>query len=106
MLAQVHTYTYIYLYGTAIVALLIPIMPCFLPAAFKDNSAAFTAKGYSIYGMSADQPDVQAGWKKEHGLNYTLLCDTDKKVRAYAGMRVRCVLCNILNVAVQHLANE
>lgn len=56
-----------------------------LPAAFKDNSAAFAAKGYKIYGMSADAPDVQAGWKKEHGLNYSLLCDPSKALLAAMG---------------------
>ena len=56
-------------------------------AAFKDTSAAFAAKGYTIYGMSADQPDVQAGWKKEHSLNYTLLCDPSKQVRPTSGVQ-------------------
>lgn len=58
---------------------------CMVPfPGFKDNSATFAAKGYKIYGLSADQPDVQAGWKKEHNLNYTLLCDPSKQASVRA----------------------
>ena len=44
---------------------------------FKDNAAAFAAKGYAIFGLSADAPEAQAGWKEQHGFGYPLLSDPD-----------------------------
>jgi hypothetical protein len=35
-------------------------------------------QGYAVFGLSADPPEVQAGWKKEHGLTYPLLSDPSK----------------------------
>jgi peroxiredoxin Q/BCP len=47
---------------------------------FKDSSAAFAAKGYQVYGLSADVPEAQAGWKAEHGFGYPLLSDPSMAV--------------------------
>ncbi|PNH08468.1 hypothetical protein TSOC_005047 [Tetrabaena socialis] len=59
---------------------------CTLQAnAFKDNIAAFTSRGYQVYGMSADPPAAQAGWKAEHGLPYLLLSDTTKSALSALG---------------------
>jgi len=53
---------------------------------FRDNAAVFAAKGYKIYGISADTPAEQTAWKQKNGYTYPLLCDTDKKVLSALGM--------------------
>ena len=78
---------------------------------FKDASAALGAKGYQVYGLSADVPEAQAsglrraalrglharmqldplthlaqaGWKAEHGFGYPLLSDPDMGVLRQLG---------------------
>ncbi|KAG2424230.1 hypothetical protein HYH02_015215 [Chlamydomonas schloesseri] len=52
---------------------------------FKANVRALADKGYAVYGMSADEPAAQAGWKAEHGLPYPLLSDTTKQVLGSLG---------------------
>ncbi|KAG2427678.1 hypothetical protein HXX76_012327 [Chlamydomonas incerta] len=52
---------------------------------FKANIRALADKGYAVYGMSADEPAAQAGWKAEHSLPFPLLSDTTKQVLGSLG---------------------
>ncbi|KAG2487088.1 hypothetical protein HYH03_014332 [Edaphochlamys debaryana] len=52
---------------------------------FRDNLRTFADSGYAVYGMSADPPAAQAGWKKEHGYQYPLLSDPSKQVLGALG---------------------
>ncbi|KXZ46640.1 hypothetical protein GPECTOR_42g851 [Gonium pectorale] len=59
---------------------------CTLQAsAFRDNIRAFADRGYAVYGMSADPPAAQAGWKAEHGFPFPLLSDGSKTALAALG---------------------
>ncbi|PNW86682.1 hypothetical protein CHLRE_02g095069v5 [Chlamydomonas reinhardtii] len=52
---------------------------------FKANIRALADRGYAVYGLSADEPAAQAGWKAEHSLPFPLLSDTDKQVLGALG---------------------
>jgi len=56
------------------------LLPYKYPPVLQQYSA-FEAKGYRVYGMSADAPAAQASWKADNGFKYPLLCDTDHKAR-------------------------
>ncbi|KAJ3208563.1 hypothetical protein HDU67_006681 [Dinochytrium kinnereticum] len=47
---------------------------------FRDNYDALKAKGYEVYGMSADGAKAQTGFKTKQKLQYTLLSDENHKV--------------------------
>lgn len=47
---------------------------------FRDNIAAFTAKGYQVLGISSDDSDALAGFRDNHGLSFPLLSDADQSV--------------------------
>ncbi|MDQ6663409.1 MAG: thioredoxin-dependent thiol peroxidase [Acidobacteriota bacterium] len=46
---------------------------------FRDSSAAFGGKHALVLGISPDTPKAQAKFKTKFGLNFTLLCDVEKK---------------------------
>jgi peroxiredoxin len=43
----------------------------------NDQLAAYKAKGFAVYGISADKPATQANWRSKYSLAYNLLCDPD-----------------------------
>lgn len=55
---------------------------------FRDNFDQFKAKGYDIYGMSADSPTSQANWKSKHSFPYSLLSDRSSDRRALKALGV------------------
>lgn len=46
---------------------------------FRDHSAKFDDKAALVLGISPDTPKAQAKFKSKYGLNFTLLCDVEKK---------------------------
>ena len=46
---------------------------------FRDSSAAFDRKTAMVLGISPDTPKAQTKFKTKYGLNFTLLCDVEKK---------------------------
>ena len=46
----------------------------------------FAKKGAVVLGISPDTPKAQSSFKDKEGLNYTLLCDVDKKVAQAYGV--------------------
>lgn len=51
---------------------------------FRDRHEAFEARGYSIVGVSPDDPDKLADFRSEHGLPFDLVSDPDHEIaRAY-----------------------
>ena len=55
---------------------------------FRDQHAAISAKGYHVYGMSADTPNSQLNWKTKYGFPYHLLSDRSKDRRALKALGV------------------
>eukprot|EP00884_Botryococcus_braunii_P009264 jgi/Botrbrau1/18339/Bobra.0179s0066.1 len=53
---------------------------------FNDNLEKFSAAGYEIFGLSADEPPAQAAWKKKEGYRYTLLSDPSHEVLKALGV--------------------
>jgi thioredoxin-dependent peroxiredoxin len=52
--------------------------------AFRDNISAIRKLGAEIFGISADDVDALAKFRKNHNLNFTLLADPDLTViKAY-----------------------
>jgi hypothetical protein len=41
----------------------------------NDQAAAYKAKGFAVYGISADKPATQANWRTKYNLTDNLLCD-------------------------------
>lgn len=48
--------------------------------AFRDSIQKIRDQGADVYGISADTVEAQAGFHKEHHLNFTLLADPEDKV--------------------------
>lgn len=48
--------------------------------AFRDSISKIREQGADVYGISADTVEAQAGFHKEHHLNFDLLADPDAKV--------------------------
>jgi thioredoxin-dependent peroxiredoxin len=48
---------------------------------FRDNWDRVTSLGGTAVGVSSDSPETHSRFKKEHGLQYTLVSDEDKKIR-------------------------
>ena len=46
----------------------------------NDNYSRFKSEGYEIIGVSADSEKAQKNFSDKFSLNYSLLCDEDKKV--------------------------
>ncbi len=49
--------------------------------AFRDNWDKVASRGATIVGISSDSPETHSRFKKEHGLQFTLVSDEDKKIR-------------------------
>ena len=47
---------------------------------FRDDMQALKDRGIAVVGVSGDSPRNHALFKKEYGLNYTLLADSDGRV--------------------------
>lgn len=54
---------------------------------FRDLGAEFDAVGATRLGISADPVDKQRRFSDEHGFDFRLLSDTDKKVAREYGVR-------------------
>ncbi|MBC7740767.1 MAG: peroxiredoxin [Bdellovibrionaceae bacterium] len=48
--------------------------------AFRDSISSIRALGAEVYGISSDTVKEQAGFHKEHHLNFDLLADPDDKI--------------------------
>ena len=55
--------------------------------AFRDSISKIREQGADVYGISADTVDAQAGFHKEHHLNFDLLADPDAKVISLYGAK-------------------
>ena len=54
--------------------------------AFRDDQAKWKERGVEVVGVSGDQPDGLALFKRAEGLNFTLLADPDGKVAKTFGV--------------------
>jgi peroxiredoxin Q/BCP len=48
--------------------------------AFRDSISKIRKQGADVFGVSADTVEAQAGFHKEHRLNFNLLADPDAKI--------------------------
>ena len=53
---------------------------------FRDNWDKVVSLGATIVGISSDSPGTHSRFKKEHGLQFTLVSDEDKKIRKLYGI--------------------
>ncbi|GAQ86478.1 Thioredoxin superfamily protein [Klebsormidium nitens] len=53
---------------------------------FQDNLSEIEKAGYKVFGMSADKPKSQAGWKAKRGFKYNLLSDPSYEVLKTLGV--------------------
>ena len=56
---------------------------------FRDYWDKVTSFGATIVGVSSDSPETHARFKKEHGLQFTLVSDEDKRIRKQYGVDSR-----------------
>lgn len=56
--------------------------------AFRDNIKKITSLGADVYGISTDTVEAQAGFHKNHQLNFTLLADAEGKVTEMYGTKM------------------
>lgn len=54
---------------------------------FRDESAAYTAKGYVVFGASRDTPEAQKAFKEKFKLNYSLLSDPKGEMATAFGFK-------------------
>ena len=54
---------------------------------FRDNYTAFTDAGYSVYGLSGDQPGANEKFRNKQNLTYTLLCDPTYELHEKLGIK-------------------
>ncbi|CAZ79243.1 unnamed protein product [Tuber melanosporum] len=54
---------------------------------FRDNYTAFTDAGYSVYGLSGDQPVANEKFRNKQNLTYTLLCDPTYELHEKLGIK-------------------
>jgi len=47
---------------------------------FRDSLARFTAAGYTVLGISPDEPEALAQFRTKEGLTFPLLSDPDRSV--------------------------
>jgi peroxiredoxin Q/BCP len=59
--------------------------------AFRDNIEKIRAQGAEVYGISSDTVEAQAGFHKEHHLNFPLLADPDSAVIKQYGTKMAVV---------------
>jgi len=52
---------------------------------FRDRHEFFTAQGYTILGISPDEPEKLASFKEEHNLPYDLISDPDHTIATAFG---------------------
>ncbi len=52
---------------------------------FRDRHEFFTSRGYTILGISPDQPEKLARFKEEHNLPYDLISDPDHTIATAFG---------------------
>jgi len=52
---------------------------------FRDNLNSLKSAGYTVLGVSRDEPSKLAGFATEEGLDFTLLSDPDKAVHLAYG---------------------
>ena len=48
---------------------------------FRDNWEKVTSLGATVVGVSSDDPETHAKFKREHSLQFTLISDQDKAIR-------------------------
>jgi peroxiredoxin Q/BCP len=53
---------------------------------FRDAMKAFDRKHAKVIGVSPDTQEAQSKFKAKHDLNFTLLCDVDKKAAQEYGV--------------------
>jgi thioredoxin-dependent peroxiredoxin len=58
---------------------------------FRDNWDRVTSLGATVVGISSDSPETHARFKKEHGLQFTLVSDQDKGIRKLYGVDSRLI---------------
>jgi thioredoxin-dependent peroxiredoxin len=58
---------------------------------FRDNWDKVTSLGATIVGISSDSPETHERFKKEHGLQFTLISDEDKRIRRQYGVDSRVI---------------
>ena len=63
--------------------------------AFRDSINKIRDQGADVFGISADTVEAQAGFHKEHHLNFNLLADPDAKVIKLYGAKM--MLLNMSN---------
>ncbi len=56
---------------------------------FRDNWDRVTALGATVIGISADDPETHAKFKKEHSLQFTLVSDQNNGIRKLYGVEGR-----------------
>lgn len=49
-------------------------------AAYQEKLPEFEAQGVQVVGLSADPPELAEAFRKDLGLTFMILCDTEKKV--------------------------
>lgn len=54
---------------------------------FRDSYTAFTDLGVKVFGVSADSPASHKAFAQKYRLPYTLLSDTDNKLRKAFGVK-------------------
>jgi len=53
---------------------------------FRDNWDKVNSLGATVIGISSDSPDTHARFKKEHGLQFSLVSDQNKHIRKLYGV--------------------
>jgi thioredoxin-dependent peroxiredoxin len=53
---------------------------------FRDSWEKVTSLGGTVIGVSSDSPSTHSRFKKEHGLQFTLVSDEDKRIRKLYGV--------------------
>ncbi|KAI9334725.1 thioredoxin-like protein [Obelidium mucronatum] len=53
---------------------------------YRDNLDAFTAKGFKVYGVSADSEKSLTNWKNKQNYQYDFISDTDKHIIKLFGL--------------------
>ena len=54
---------------------------------YRDEFSHYEAKGYKVFGCSADSPKSQKNWRTKHSFPYSLLCDKEFKLISLIGAK-------------------
>jgi peroxiredoxin Q/BCP len=54
---------------------------------YRDEFSHYEAKGYKVFGCSADSPKSQKNWRTKHNFPYSLLCDKEFKLISLIGAK-------------------